>query len=99
MSDQERLYEIIQLLHQYSARPPLKFPTDAEIPKIARMILNVADGPRTLWQKWGDDREEIISRAAEVWVPIDDLREALNRLPGTPHANRCRAAPLRATLR
>jgi hypothetical protein len=73
---------IIRLLHQYSARPPLKFPTNAETPELARKILNTVDGPRSLWVKWGKDREAIVNRAAEIWIPPDDLREALNKLPG-----------------
>jgi hypothetical protein len=68
--------------NQYSARPPLKFPTDAEIPKLARRLLDTIDGPMSPWSKWGKDREEIARRAAEIWVPLDDLREALNMLPG-----------------
>ena len=37
---------------------------------------------RGLWTKWSQDREEIAERAAALWVPMDDLREALNALPG-----------------
>jgi hypothetical protein len=82
MAEDERLHQIVSLLYQYSARPPLKFPTDAEIPKLARKLLDTIDGPMSPWTKWGKDREEIVKRAAEVWVPLDDLREALNKLPG-----------------
>ncbi|WP_075632293.1 hypothetical protein [Novacetimonas hansenii] len=82
MSDEQRLHEIIYLLRQYSARPPLKFPTEAEIPKLARRILETAKGPKSLWTKWSSDREDVIKRAADVWIPLDDLREALNVLPG-----------------
>jgi hypothetical protein len=82
MAEDERLHQIVRLLNQYSARPPLKFPTDAEIPKLARKLLDTIDGPMSFWNKWGKDREEIVKRAAEVWVPLDDLREALNKLPG-----------------
>ena len=82
MTEDERLHEIVLLLYQYSARPPLKFPTDAEIPKLARRILDKVDGPTSLWTKWGKDREEIAKRSADVWVPLGDLREALNKLPG-----------------
>jgi hypothetical protein len=82
MAEDERLHEIVRLLHQYSARPPLKFPTDAEIPKLARRLFDTINGPMSLWTKWGKDREEIVNRAVDVWVPLNDLREALNKLPG-----------------
>nr|WP_025824927.1 hypothetical protein [Acetobacter persici] len=54
----------------------------AEIPKLARRILETAKGPKSLWTKWSSDREDVIKRAADVWIPLDDLREALNVLPG-----------------
>jgi hypothetical protein len=82
MAEDERLHEIIRMLYQYSARPPLKFPAEAEIPNLARKILKTACGPTSLWTKWGKDREEVVNRAADVWVPLDDLRDALNKLPG-----------------
>jgi len=82
MTEDERLHEIVRILCQYSARPPLKFPTEAEIPNLAKKILKTACGPTSLWTKWGKDREEVVNRAADVWVPLDDLRDALNKLPG-----------------
>jgi hypothetical protein len=82
MAEDERLHEIIRMLYQYSDRPPLKFPAEAEIPNLARKILKTACGPTSLWTKWGKDREEVVNRAADVWVPLDDLRDALNKLPG-----------------
>lgn len=82
MREDDRLHDIIRLLHEYSARPPLKVPSEAEIPKIVRRILDAAYGPKSLWTKWDKDREEIISRSVEVWVPLDDLLNALNMLPG-----------------
>ncbi len=84
MAEDERLHDVVRLLSRYSARPPLKFPNDAEIPAIAKQILKAIDGPRSLWKKWSAEREELANRAAEVWVPLDDLRDVLNRLPGEP---------------
>ena len=82
MRDDDRLHDVIRMLYEYSARPPLKFPSEAEILKIARKIFDVAYGPKSLWTKWDKDREEIISRAVDVWVPLDDLLGALNILAG-----------------
>ena len=82
MAEDERLNDVIRVLQQYSTRPPLKFPTEAEIPKLARKILDLVDGPALLWTKWSKDRAELANRAVDVWVPLDDLREALNKLPG-----------------
>jgi hypothetical protein len=82
MTEDERVHEIVRILYQYSARPPLKFPTEAEIPNLAKKILKAARGPTSLWTKWGKDREEVVARAADIWVPLEDLRDALNELPG-----------------
>lgn len=37
---------------------------------------------RAMWSKWSDEREQLLTDASEVWVPLEDLREVLNRLPG-----------------
>jgi hypothetical protein len=31
---------------------------------------------RGLWTKWGKDRDELAERAADIWIPMEDLREA-----------------------
>ena len=76
MTKDERVHEIVRILYQYSARPPLKFPTEAEIPNLAKKILQTALGPTSLWTKWGKDREEVVARAADIWLPLEDLRDA-----------------------
>ncbi|MGC5198380.1 hypothetical protein [Aphanothece microscopica] len=78
MTDEERLSEIRRILYEYSNRPPLKFPVESAIPKIARRLLDTARGPSSLWTKWDKDREAVAQRAAILWVPLDDLRDALN---------------------
>jgi hypothetical protein len=82
MTEDERVHGIVRILYQYSARTPLKFPTEAEIPNLAKKILKTARRPTWLWTKWGKDREEVVNRAANIWVPLEDLRDALNEFPG-----------------
>ena len=65
MTEDELMHEIVRILYQYSARPPLKFPTEAEIPNLAKKILKMARGPTSLWTKWEKDREEVVARAAD----------------------------------
>jgi hypothetical protein len=52
------------------------------IAKLAEQVLQLATD-RGLWTKWNPDREEIAERAANLWIPLDDLHEALNALPGS----------------
>jgi len=82
MAEDDRLHELNRLLREYSARPPLQFPSEAEIPKLAKRLLEAAIGPAALWTKWDKEREGIARRAADLWVPPDNLMAALNRLPG-----------------
>ena len=68
MTEDERLHHVIYLLRERSARPALQSPSEAEIPKIARKIIEAATGPKSLWTKWGPERDEIATRAADLWV-------------------------------
>jgi len=51
------------------------------IADLTAQILRVVTD-RGLWTKWGKDREDLAERAADIWIPMADLREALNALPG-----------------
>jgi len=82
MAENEQLHAVIRILQKYSARPPLKFSSAAEVPEIARKILDATYLPKSLWTKWDKNREELIGRAVDVWVPLVDLLTALNMLPG-----------------
>lgn len=84
MTEDDKLHEIARLLRKHSTRPLLKFPYETDITNLAREILSAAKGPPSLWTKWSADREELANRAVDVWVPLDDLRHALNKLPGQP---------------
>ena len=81
MSDDPRPYQIRHLLYQNS-RPALRAMDDEKIATLAREILKIADGSSPPWTKWGNERNEIARRAADLWVPMDDLQNTLNGLPG-----------------
>lgn len=38
----------------------------------------------SLWRKWGPERNELLNLAKLSWIPVDDLRDALNALQGEP---------------
>jgi len=42
------------------------------------------DRGRSIWSKWEGQREVLARMAVGCWIPADDLRMALNRLPGPP---------------
>jgi hypothetical protein len=80
MSDDERAYQIRTLLWQHT-HPTLRRMGHEQIAKLAEQIMQIATD-RGLWTKWSGDRETLAKRAAEIWIPLEDLREALNALPG-----------------
>ena len=80
MTDDERAYEIRNLLWEH-AHPTLRGMDRERIAKLTEQILRIATD-RRLWTKWSGDRETLAERAAEIWIPMEDLREALNALPG-----------------
>jgi hypothetical protein len=45
------------------------------IARLAREILNVADGSGPPWTKKGKEREKIARRTVDLRVPMDDLRK------------------------
>jgi hypothetical protein len=81
MTNDERASHIRTLLWEH-AHPTLRSMDRERIAKLAEQILRIATD-RGLWTKWGQDREELAERAAGIWVPMEDLREALNALPGS----------------
>jgi hypothetical protein len=81
MTEDTRPYDIKRLLFMHS-RPVLKYDGEQQIRDLTNAIMKIADGSDSPWTKWGELRESIARRVAEVWVPMDDLREALNGLRG-----------------
>lgn len=80
MTYDNRASEIRSLLWEH-AHSTLRSMDHNRIAKLAEQILQVATD-RGLWTKWSQDREEIAERAASLWIPLDDLRDALNGMPG-----------------
>jgi hypothetical protein len=80
MTDDKRAYEIRNLLWEH-AHPTLRGMDRERIAKLAEQILRIVTN-RGPWTKWGGDREKLAERAAEIWIPMEDLRDALNALRG-----------------
>ena len=80
MTYDERASSISNLLWDH-AHPALRRMDHQQIAKLTEQILQIAT-KRGLWTKWSQDREELASRVTGLSVPLEDLREALNCLPG-----------------
>ncbi len=79
MTHDDRASDIRALLWEH-AHPTLRNMDRDRIAKLTEQILKIATDTG-LWTRWSQDREEIAERAANLWIPIDDLRTALNATP------------------
>jgi hypothetical protein len=93
----ERVQIVRSLLFDYTRSPSLKhIRDDHALGKLAAEIVNVLDRRSCYWQKWEGQREPLLKAAAHCWVPVEDLRDCLNRLPGPPLTSTDVAQRLRA---
>lgn len=83
MSNDDRLHAIKQLLFNHARSPSLRHIRDPHaIIVLANEIMRVADGRNSVWLKWDEQRETLVKSAVGCWIPFDDLRDFLNKLPG-----------------
>ena len=95
--DADRRYAVASLLFDYVKSPSLRYLRDPHsVHRLARDIVNAVDRASSVWKKWESDREEVAKIAAPCWIPVEDLREFLNTLPGPPLTKADVAQRLRA---
>jgi len=83
MLDDERLQAIKQLLVHYAQSPSLRHVRDPHmISLLANEIMRTVNGRHSIWRKWDEQRELLIKSAIGCWIPLDDLCDFLNELPG-----------------
>jgi len=85
MSDSDRIRDVLGLLRDHVSSPSLSHIRDREMLwRLATKIVKAADGTNSIWEKWTGLRESILKPAIFCWIPVEDLQERLNRLPGAP---------------
>jgi hypothetical protein len=50
--------------------------------RLAQEIVRRLDRGNSIWRKWDGQREVLLKSALCCWIPVEDVREFLNRLPG-----------------
>jgi hypothetical protein len=81
----DRQYAVASLLFDFVKSPSLRHLRDPySIHKLTREIVKALDGASSVWKKWETEREEVAQAAAPCWIPVEDLRAFLNKLPGPP---------------
>ncbi|MEY9583329.1 hypothetical protein [Sinorhizobium fredii] len=83
MIDDDRVWAVQAILSDYVKSPSLRHLRDPHsLMKVAKDIVKRLDRGNGLWQKWEGEREALLKSAVGCWIPIEALREYLNRLPG-----------------
>jgi len=83
MFDNESLYAVRRLLFDYVRSPSLRHIRDPHsVDRLAEAIVGATRREPTLWRKWEGEREALLKGAALCWVPVEDLFDFLNAMPG-----------------
>ena len=97
MSEDERLRGVKKLLFDYVRSPSLRHIRDPHsLIRLAHEIVRQIDRGNSVWQKWDGQREVLLKSALPCWIPVEDLRSFLNRMPGPPLTTTDVAQRLRA---
>jgi hypothetical protein len=81
----DRVGMVRGILADYMKSPSLRHLRDPHsLIDVAKVIVRRLDRQRGIWQKWEGERDKLLKSALGCWIPIEDLREYLNGLPGPP---------------
>lgn len=83
MREDERVWLVKDLLFEYVKSPSLRHIRDPHsVIRLAQEIVRRLDRNNSIWSKWNGQREVLLKSALPCWIPIEDLRDFLNRMPG-----------------
>jgi hypothetical protein len=85
MREDERVWAVKDLLFDYVKSPSLRHIRDPHsLIKLAQEIVKRIDRGNSIWKKWDGQREVLLKSAIGSWIPVEDMRDFLNRMPGPP---------------
>ncbi len=83
MDDDERLRIVKGQILDHVCSPSQRHIRDGwAIHMLAEKIVEKLDHRTGIWRKWNEERETLVKSATHCWIPIEDLREYLNEIPG-----------------
>lgn len=83
MPEDDSLQAIKHLLFNFVRSPSLRHIRDPHtIIVLANEIMGAVNGRNSIWLKWDEQREKLVKSAVGCRIPVDDLRDFLNKLPG-----------------
>ncbi len=81
--EDDRVYIVQSLIAEHLKSPSLRHIRDGyAVQKLATQIVRRLDRRGGLWEKWEGQREPLLKAAAATWIPLEDLRDHLNRMEG-----------------
>lgn len=85
MAEDQRLWTVKQLLFDYVASPSLRHIRDPRsVLRLAQEIVRQLDRGNSAWRKWDAQRELLLKSSVGCWIPVEDMRDFLNQMPGPP---------------
>ena len=85
MLEDRRVTAVRRMISDYVESPSLRHVRDPKsVFRLAEQIVRAFDREPTIWKKWEGLRESLLESAALCWIPVEDLQEALNAMPGSP---------------
>ncbi|MBB3148217.1 hypothetical protein FHS21_004660 [Phyllobacterium trifolii] len=83
MREDERIWAVKEVLFDYVKSPSLRHIRDPHsVIKLAREIVKKIDRGNSIWRKWDGQREILLKSAMNCWIPVEELRDFLNGMPG-----------------
>jgi hypothetical protein len=83
MREDERIWAVKELLFEYVKSPSLRHIRDPHsVNRLAQEIVKRIDHGNSIWRKWDGPRETLLKSALGCWIPIQDMRDFLNRMAG-----------------
>jgi len=85
MSDDERIANVKNLLGDYVRSPSLRHIRDPySLDRLAKEVVRRVDRGNSIWRKWIGQRDAFLKSTLFLWIPIQDVRDFLNGMPGPP---------------
>ena len=83
MPDDERIEAVKALLADHVRSPSLRHVRDPySLDRLAKEIVRRVDRGNAIWRKWIGQRDEFLRSTIFLWIPIEDVRDFLNGMPG-----------------
>lgn len=84
MRGEESIWVVKEVLLDYVNNPSLKIVlSSSAIDGAAREIIRRLNRHYSMWGKWDAERRELLRIALRCWIPVEDLTDFMNAMPGS----------------